>query len=107
MHAQWSLHRQFIMWCAHQPEVNNKQVVEDPNVSQFNTHCFFFLNVLTRACAEYINFLADSPGAPSFDDPAPILAQAQRRTLTLHGSVTSCTTPGSPSSTFYRRCARK
>ena len=78
MHAQWSLHRQFIMWCAHQPEVNNKQVVEDPNVSQFNTHRFFFLNVLTRACAEYINFLADSPGAPSFDDPAPILAQAEK-----------------------------
>jgi hypothetical protein len=75
MHCEWRLHRQFIMWCA--DKVSNKQVVEDPNVSQFNSHRFFFLNVLTRACAEYINFLADSPGAPSFDDPGPILAQAE------------------------------
>ena len=75
MHAEWRLHRQFIMWAAQ--EVKNRQVVEDPSVSQFNAHRFFFLNVLTRACAEYINFLADSPGAPSFDDPAPILAQAE------------------------------
>ena len=63
------------MWCA--GKVNNKQVVEDPSVSQFNTHRFFFLNVLTRACAEYLNFLAKSTGAPSFDDPLIILAQAE------------------------------
>ena len=75
MHAEWRLHRQFIMWCAH--VVGNKQVIEDPSVSQFNSHRYFFLNVLTRACAEYLNFLAKSPGAPSFDDPAPILAQAE------------------------------
>ena len=74
MHCEWRLHRQFIMWCAE--KVINKQVVEDPNVSVFNVHRYFFLNVLTRACAEYLNFLADSPGAPSFDDPGPILAQA-------------------------------
>ena len=77
MHAQWRLHRQFIMWCAHRPEIDNKQVVEDPNVSQFNTHRFFFLNVVTRVCAEYLNFLAGTPGAPSFDDPAPILARTE------------------------------
>ena len=75
MHCEWRLHRQFIMWCA--AKVDNRQVVEDPSVSQFNSSRFFFLNVLTRACAEYINFLANSPGAPSFDDPAPILAHAE------------------------------
>ena len=75
MHAEWRLHRQFIMWCAN--EVDNKQVVEDPSVSVFNSHRFFFLDVLTRACAKYINFLAQSPGAPSFDDPGPVLAQAE------------------------------
>ena len=75
MHAEWRLHRQFIMWCA--DKVDNKQVVEDPSVSVFNSHRFFFLDVLTRAGAKYINFLAQSPGAPSFDDPGPILAQAE------------------------------
>ena len=77
MHAHWRLNRQFLMWCANVKGVDNKQVVEDPNVSQFNSHRFFFLNVVTRACAEYLNFLADSPGAPSFDEPAPILAKAE------------------------------
>lgn len=77
MHAEWRLHRQFILWCAAPAQLNNKQVVEDPTVSQFNSSRFFFLNVLTRACAEYINFLAKSPGAPSFDEPEPILAQAE------------------------------
>ena len=77
MHAQWRLHRQFIMWAAKLPEIKNQQMVEDPTVSQFNSHRFFFLNVVTRACAEYINFLAKTPGAPSFDDPAPILARAE------------------------------
>ena len=75
MHCQWRLHRQFLMWCAE--VVDNEQVVEDPNVSVFNSHRFFFLNVVTRACAEYINFLAVQPGAPSFDDPGPILAHSE------------------------------
>lgn len=74
MHAQWRLHRQFLMWCAQ--VVNNKQVVEDFSVSEFNKHRFFFLDVVTTACAEYLNFLGSSAGAPSFDDPAPILARA-------------------------------
>ena len=59
MHCEWRLHRQFIMWAAE--AVVNQQVVEDPNVSVFNSHRFFFLNVLTRACAEYINFLSQTP----------------------------------------------
>jgi hypothetical protein len=71
----WRLFAPFIMWCA--GAVKNKQVVEDPTVKVFNSHRFFFLNVLTRACAEYLNFLAQSPGAPNFDDPGPILAHAE------------------------------
>ena len=63
------------MWCAKQ--VKNEQVIKDPNVSVFNVHRFFFLNVLTRACAEYVNLIAKSPGAPSLDDPVGFLAQAE------------------------------
>jgi hypothetical protein len=75
MHCEWRLHRQFIMWAA--GVVNNNQVVEDPTVSVFNSHRFFFLNVLTRACAEYVNFIAASPGAPSLDDPAGFITQSE------------------------------
>ena len=76
MHCEWRLHRQFIMWCA--DKVKNKQVIEDPNVSVFNVHRFFFLNVLTRACAEYINFVAKLPGADDLSDPEAFLAKADR-----------------------------
>ena len=58
--------------------MNNKQVIEDPNVSLFNVHRFFYLDVLTRACAEYVNFIAKTPGAPSLDDPAGFIAHAER-----------------------------
>ena len=75
MHCEWRLHRQFIMWCAN--VVANKQVIEDPNVSVFNVHRFFFLNVLTRACAEYINFVATLPGAEDLSDPDAFLAKAE------------------------------
>ena len=75
MHGQWRLHRQFIMWCAEQ--LGNQQVIEDPNVSVFNVHRFFFLDVLTRACAEYINEIALTPGADSLDDPVPFIAKAE------------------------------
>ena len=75
MHCEWRLHRQFIMWCAQQ--VGNQQVIEDPNVSVFNVHRFFYLNVLTRACAEYINFVAGLPGAEDLSDPDAFLAKAE------------------------------
>jgi hypothetical protein len=75
MHCEWRLHRQFIMWAA--GIVGNNQVVDDPTVSVFNCHRFFYLNVLTRACAEYVNFIAQTPGAPSLDDPNGWLAQAE------------------------------
>ena len=74
MHCHWRLNRQFIMWCAN--VVENKQVIEDPNVSVFNTHRYFFLNVLTRACAEYINFIAGTAGAETVDDPVGFVAKA-------------------------------
>lgn len=75
MHCYWRLNRQFIMWCAKQ--LGNKQVIEDPNVSVFNVHRYFFLNVLTRACAEFINEIAATPGAEDLDDPVPFLRKAE------------------------------
>jgi hypothetical protein len=75
MHCEWRLHRQFIMWCA--GAVDNEQVIEDPNVSVFNVHRVFFLNVLTRACAEYVNFVAKLPGAEDLSDPEAFLAKAE------------------------------
>ena len=75
MHCEWRLHRQFIMWCA--SVVDNKQVIEDPNVSVFNVHRFFFLNVVTRACAEYINFVGALPGAEDVSDPEAFLLKAE------------------------------
>ena len=75
MHCEWRLHRQFIMWCAE--IVGNKQVIEDPNVSVFNVHRFFYLNVLTRACAQYINYVAKLPGAEDLGEPRAFLAKAE------------------------------
>ena len=75
MHCEWRLHRQFLMWCAH--AVANEQVIEDPNVSIFNSHRFFFLNVVTRACAEYINFVARLPGAEELSEPLAFMAKAE------------------------------
>jgi hypothetical protein len=75
MHCEWRLHRQFIMWCA--KAVKNSQVIDDPNVSVFNVHRFFFLDVLTRACAEYINFIAALPGAEELCEPVAFLAKAE------------------------------
>ena len=46
-------------------------------MSLFNVHRFFFLNVLTRACAEYVNFIAQTPGAESPDDPKVFIAKAE------------------------------
>jgi hypothetical protein len=58
-------------------------VIEDPNVSVFNVLRFFFLNVLTRACAEYINFVAALPGAEDLSDPAGFLAKAEQPRLCM------------------------
>ena len=37
----------------------------------------FFLNVLTRACAEYINEIALTAGADDLDDPVPFIAKSE------------------------------
>ena len=74
MHGEWRLFKPFIMWCAAQ--LGNRQVIEDPNVSVFNVHRYFFLNTLTRACAEYINEIARTPGADDLDDPASFIRKA-------------------------------
>ena len=63
------------MWCA--SKVGNKQVIEDPNVAVFNVHRYFFLNVLTRACAEYVLFISKTPGADSLAFPVPFIAKAE------------------------------
>lgn len=75
MHSQWRLYRPFIMWTAN--FLGNKQVVEDPTVSVFNVHRFYFLHVLTRACAEYILEIAATPGADDLDDPFSFIAKAE------------------------------
>ena len=75
MHCEWRLHRQFIMWCAR--KVKNKQVIEDPNVSVFNVHRFFYLHVLTRACAKYVEFISKTPGAETLDDPVGFVAKSE------------------------------
>jgi hypothetical protein len=79
MHCEWRLYREFLMWCAQDQQygVANKQVVDDPNVSVFNAHRFFFLDVVTRACAEYVNLIAKTPGAESLDDPTAFIAKAE------------------------------
>ena len=46
-------------------------------MSVFNVHRYFFLNVLTRACAEYINEIARTPGADDLDDPASFIRKAE------------------------------
>ena len=72
MHCEWRLHRQFIMWGA--KVVANQQVIDDPNVSVFNEHRFFFLHVLARACAEYVVYIARQPGAEDLGDPEAFLS---------------------------------
>ena len=75
MHCQWRLHRQFIMWCA--TKLENGQILEEPNVSVFNVHRFFFLHVLTRACAKYVLRISETPNADDLDDPVPFIAKAE------------------------------
>jgi hypothetical protein len=47
----------------------------------FNVHRNFFLNTLTRACAEYINEIARPPGADDVDDPASFIRKAESKYL--------------------------
>ena len=75
MHCQWRLFRPFIMKCA--AELDNPQIKEDPGVSDFDSHRFFLLNVLTPAAGEYLIELSRTPGADDLDDPVPIMAKAQ------------------------------
>ena len=75
MHAQWRLYIRFLSWCAEITE--NEQVVNDPNVSVFNAHRYFYLHIVVRACAEYIIFIAGTPGADDLDDPARFIRKAE------------------------------
>ena len=77
MHGEWRLYKPFIMWCA--TALGNRQVVEIRTClsSTCTVHRYFFLNVLTRACAEYINEIARTPGADDLDDPASFIRKAE------------------------------
>lgn len=50
----------------------------EPPVSKFNVHRFFFINVVTRACANYLVEISNTAGADDLDDPVPVLAKASR-----------------------------
>ena len=76
MHCQWRLYKRFIMKCAE--VLGNKQVKEDPDVSNFNVSRFFLLNILTRAVGEYlVELCRDDPAADDWDDPDTFIAQAE------------------------------
>ena len=74
MHCMWRLYRRFIMKCA--DVLQNRQIKEDPGVSEFNVSRFFMLNILTPACAEYIHELCEDPAAEDWEDPGPFMAKA-------------------------------
>lgn len=46
-------------------------------VSVFNVHRFFYLHVVTRACAEYLVFISKTPGAEDLSDPEAFMAKAE------------------------------
>ena len=56
--------------------LENPSIKMEPNVSEFNVHRFFFLNMVTRAASEYLVELSRTPGADDLDDPIFILAKA-------------------------------
>ena len=75
MHGWWRLFRPFVMKCA--DVLDNKQIKEDPNVSDYNVHRFFMLNIVTQAAAEYILELCDNdPAAESWEDSKSFMAKA-------------------------------
>ena len=75
MHCQWRLYKRFIMRCA--AVLDNKQVKDDPDVSDFNVSRFFLLNILTRAAGEYLVELCRDAAAEDLDDPKPFMAKAE------------------------------
>ena len=75
MHCQMRLYKALLARLAIELECED-QISMEPDVSKFNVHRFFFLQVVTRACAEYMCELGKTPGADDLDDPVPILAKA-------------------------------
>ena len=75
LHCQWRLFRPFIMKCA--AVVGNEQVKEDRTVSDFNVSRFFFVDILTRACGEYLIELAGDNPAADWDDPDLFIAKVE------------------------------
>lgn len=75
MHCMLRLYKAFVVRLTTQIGCE-KQIGTEPDVSDFNVHRFFFLNVATRACAEYLDELGNTEGADDLDDPIPVLAKA-------------------------------
>ena len=64
------------MWCA--KKLRNNQILPDPNVEKFNVHRHFYLNVVTRACSEYVLIISKTPGADSLEQPENFIAKCDR-----------------------------
>lgn len=63
------------MRCAE--KLNNNQIGQDPAITLYNVHRHFFLNVVLRACCEYLLELSQTPGADSLHDPEPIIRKSE------------------------------
>ena len=75
MHCCLRLYSPFLRKLA-EDVLENPSIKMEPNVSDFNVHRFFFLNMVTRAASEYLVELSRTPGADDLDDPIFILAKA-------------------------------
>lgn len=74
LHAGWRLYIRFIRWCAGKLGRNQKTILDDPKVSDYNSHMFFLI-ILTRACSEYVAELLRT-GGPGVDMPDELLQEA-------------------------------
>jgi hypothetical protein len=79
MHGGWRLYIRFIRWCAEILQRPEKAIKDDPLVSDFNSH-YFFLLILTRACAEVIAELQATSG-PGVDNAEAIMEEASRNAV--------------------------
>ena len=73
LHGHWRLWEPLIMRCA--IVTNNKQVVSDPSVSQFNSH-EHYVRIMTRAFAEYV--VEISATGMDFNQSRQFMSQASR-----------------------------
>ena len=79
MHGGWRLFRRFIRVAADATlgQDRGKAVVDEPTVKLFNTQ-IYALWWMTRACSEYLNMLARSPGAIDIDQVPEFIRTCER-----------------------------